>query len=151
MDENGISNTHSLDQIVQVTSLINHPRKFLASWISPEERTTFRKKGPRTETRITYPIFENFCTERGLSIPTHNCTKTSVENNYDSLNEKKLRPNTPGTSTKNENSDYGIVKLVGHKKTPIIALYQVYSYGYDPVADTLGPDFNIPTHFIRKY
>ena len=46
---------------------------------------------------------------------------------------------------------YAVDKIVGHEEGPTGMLYKIRWYGYSPRDDTMEPEENIPTNFIRRY
>lgn len=104
-----------------------------------------------TEMEITPPMLKHSINENGLSMPDHNCRKTSFKEIHESFNETGPLPNRLRTSSKNENKKYFIYKLVRYKRTPEKTLLHVRRYRYDPVDDTFDQEANIPAHNIAKY
>lgn len=138
---NGIINIISVDSATPGVKIIEHPRRFKVSKTASKEKLTVCETSSYKKTESSFPWHEEHYTEIRIPIPAltntknsnedipdskkiqYDSRKSSLEDDYSSLNETTPLQTALLTSTDDINMAYIIEKLVRHEKTLKETLY----------------------------
>lgn len=140
-----------IERSVLVVDKVKHPRRFKASPTSSKHKQTLYKTDSYTATGLSTTTDTNPEIAKEV-IPEpetlHGSEETSLEDNHDSLSEKKPSPTTSQTYTVDNDWEDVIDKIVGHKEISKQTLYQVRWCMYRTSNETCEPESNILAHFV---